>query len=103
MRIIGTGQYSANQTHSRRNLAAAAVAPPHDAAGERLVQHDPTAHTPPPLPAGFTALDVIGLDRSIAERGVRIVRAGEEVPAVPAAPNWTVRTFRPLHPVRHPA
>ena len=56
---------------------------------------DPSA---PALPDAFSALEVIGLDRTVAERGVRIGPPWEAA----AAPRCTVRNFRPLHPVRKP-
>ena len=56
---------------------------------------DPSA---PALPDAFSALEVIGLDRTIAERGVRIGPPWEAA----AARGSTLRNFRPLHPVRKP-
>lgn len=55
----------------------------------------------PPLPDGFTPLEIIGLDTTIAERGVRIGAAGE--PEAPnAADGWIVRSFKSIHAPRHP-
>ena len=56
---------------------------------------DPSA---PALPEAFAALEVIGLDRTIAERGVRVGPPWE----LAAPPSCTVRNFRPLHPLRKP-
>lgn len=54
-----------------------------------------------PLPDGFTPLEIIGLDTTIAERGVLIGDSGE--PATPAAQDgWIVRTFRAIQAPRHP-
>ncbi len=55
-----------------------------------------------PLPEGYASLHVVGLDATIAERGVLIGQSGEpEAPGETAG--WSVRTFRPLHLTRHPA
>ena len=52
----------------------------------------------PLLPDGFTRLFPIGLDQTIAERGLRI---GNPL-AVECRSGWNVRTFRALHAPRKP-
>jgi len=53
-----------------------------------------------PLAHGIAALDVIGLDRTIAQRGVVVDRTA----AVPAPrEGWAVRVWQPIHAVRIPA
>jgi hypothetical protein len=70
--------------------------------GGWLVLIDRLTPESPSLPEGFTPLRIVGLDATIAERGVRIGRGA--APLAPAAPaeGWTVRTFRPIHPPRFP-
>ena len=52
----------------------------------------------PPLPNKFTPLKIIGLDSTIAERGVLI--GGGAAPE--AQEGWTVRSFCAIHAPRHP-
>ena len=53
-----------------------------------------------PLPDDFTPLEIIGLDSTIAERGVRVGESGD--PAAPEArDDWIVRSFRAIHAPRH--
>ena len=55
----------------------------------------------PHLPKAFTSLTIIGLDTTIAERGVLIGAEGE--PAIPAEEDgWIVRSFRSIHAPRYP-
>ena len=66
-----------------------------------LVLIDRESDDAPALPAEFTSLEIVGLDASIAERGVLVNKSGK--PQTPDAQNgWTVRTFRPIHPPRYP-
>jgi hypothetical protein len=49
----------------------------------------------PPLPGEFTPLKIIGLDKTVVQRGVALGGAA------PVAKNgWGVRVWRPIHPVR---
>jgi hypothetical protein len=50
----------------------------------------------PPLPDECVPLDVIGLDRTIAQRGAIL---GDKVPSE-LRDGWEVRVWRPIHPVR---
>jgi hypothetical protein len=50
----------------------------------------------PVLPPGFTPLEVIGLDKTVAQRGAA---AGDVAPRA-AVDGWEVRVWRPIHPVR---
>lgn len=55
----------------------------------------------PPLPDGFTPLEIVGLDATIAQRGVRIGKTG--APAETGAQDgWAVRTFSAIHQPRSP-
>jgi len=70
--------------------------------GGCMVLIDRTTPDSPPLPDDFTALEIVGLDATIVQRGVRIAQNGDST--LPDAPvdGWTMRTLRPLHPPRHP-
>jgi hypothetical protein len=50
----------------------------------------------PPLPAGVTPLEIVGLDRTIAERGACV----GEIDMVDSQVGWEIRVWRPIHPVR---
>ena len=52
----------------------------------------------PPLPVGFTPLTVVGLDRTIAERGVTV----GATKFAKTHPDWEVRRWQPIHHVRTP-
>jgi hypothetical protein len=56
----------------------------------------------PPLPEGFTAFSVVGLDATIVERGVMIGTAGDPPSYDSSSAQWIVRTFVPVHPPRFP-
>jgi hypothetical protein len=95
-------RFRAKMTNWDRNLVEGEIADLDVAEDGWLVLVDRLTPESPLLPAGFASLKVVGLDATIAERGVRIVRGG--APQAPEAkPGWSVRTFRPLHPPRHPA
>ncbi|MGB0632160.1 MAG: hypothetical protein ACPGRZ_15830 [Alphaproteobacteria bacterium] len=53
----------------------------------------------PPLPADFTPLTVVGLDQTIAQRGVKVGAADIGEPPE----GWEVRLWHPIHPVRTPS
>ena len=67
------------------------------AATETLTLIDRLTDDAPALPDDFTPLEVVGLDRTIAERGVRI---GDSGAPVAGREGWIVRSFRPLQPIR---
>lgn len=50
----------------------------------------------PPLPSNFTPLEVVGLDRTVVERGVCVGATG----SVTVEEGWEVREWYPIHPVR---
>lgn len=52
-----------------------------------------------PLPGGIVPLEVIGLDRTIVQRGV--VGDGAAYPPQPAE-GWSVRVWQPIHALRRP-
>lgn len=89
-------------TNWDRNLVSGAIDDMDVSSGGWMVLIDRIDAASPPLPDGFAPLSVIGLDKTLVERGVRIGDAG--APAAPdAPPGWIVRTLRPLHPPRYPA
>ncbi|MEC7491156.1 MAG: hypothetical protein VYA17_16380 [Pseudomonadota bacterium] len=52
----------------------------------------------PPLPPIFTPLEIVGLDRTIVQRGVSFEKLDyKKIPT-----GWEVRVWRPIHPVRKP-
>ena len=69
------------------------------APGVQLVTIDRLTTDAPPLPDGFRPLEVVGLDRTVAQRGAR-TGAGEDIAD---RDGWIVRRFRTLGPVRTPA
>lgn len=50
----------------------------------------------PPLPGGFAPLAVVGLDKTVAQRGAAV---GDIAPPE-AKDGWEIRVWRPIHPVR---
>lgn len=58
-----------------------------------------------PLPDGVAPLDVIGLDRTIAQRGAVKSRAAENNPntGLKDQVGWEIRVWQPIHAVRRPA
>jgi hypothetical protein len=89
-------------TNWDRNLVSGPIDDMDVAMGGWMVLVDRLDPQSPPLPDGFAPLTIIGLDKTLAERGVRIGDTGE--PATPDAspPGWRVRTLRPIHPPRFP-
>ncbi len=71
---------------------------PSDDDGPVLTVLDRVDSSAPALPDAFSALEVIGLDRTIAERGVRVGLPWE----LAAASSCTVRNFRPIHALKKP-
>jgi hypothetical protein len=94
--------FRAKMTNWDRNLVQGDLADMEVGADGWLVLIDRLTPDSPALPEGFTRLRVAGLDATIAERGVRIGQGGAPVDPGPAPAGWTVRSFRPIHPPRHP-
>lgn len=71
---------------------------------ERMVLVDRLSSEAPPLPDGVAPLDVIGLDRTIAQRGAAVFAADEIGTAKPprAREGWEIRVWEPIHAVRTP-
>jgi hypothetical protein len=63
---------------------------------EAMTLIDRLTEDAPPLPDGFVPLQVIGLDRTIVQRGAAF---GDRSPTEPQE-GWEVRVWRPIHPVR---
>lgn len=59
----------------------------------------------PPLPDDNAPLDIIGLDRTIAQRGAVVTApAGNDPAAYPGMQaGWEIRVWEPIHAVRRPA
>jgi len=92
----------ARMTNWDRNLVDGDIGGMTVAMGGWMVLIDRLDPASPPLPDGFAPLRIIGLDKTIAERGVCFGDTG--APAAPDAstPEWRVRTLRPIHPPRVP-
>lgn len=63
--------------------------------GEAFTLIDRLTADAPPLPDDTIPLEVIGLDKTVAQRGV----AMDDNPPSPAD-GWEIRVWRPIHPVR---
>jgi hypothetical protein len=64
--------------------------------GDSIMLIDRLNEAAPPLPPGFTPLEIVGLDQSIKQRGVA---PGDTVGLVQSE-NWEIREWRPIHPIR---
>lgn len=94
--------FRAKMTNWDRNLVEGEIDNMDVPDGGWLVLIDRLKPNSPPLPADFTPLRVIGLDATIAERGVAIGANGSPPALDRQVPGWRVRFFRPIHPPRHP-
>ena len=66
---------------------------------ESLTLIDRQTQNAPPLPASFTPLTVVGLDETIAQRGVMV-----GIPHIKECPaGWEIRHWRPIHSIRTPS
>lgn len=93
--------FRAKMSNWDRNLVQGDIANmdvPEDGA---MILIDRLSQDSPPLPDGFTPLEIVGLDATIVQRGVRIEREGEPA-TTEAQDGWAVRTFRAIHAPRHP-
>jgi len=92
--------FKAKMTNWDRNLVTGDIETLEVAEEGWMILIDRLSTDSSPLPDGFTALEIIGLDSTIAERGVMIGSSGE--PIGPAAQEgWIVRSFRAIHPPRY--
>lgn len=89
-------------TNWDRNLVSGAIGGMDVAMGGWMVLIDRLDPASPPLPDGFAPLTIIGLDKTLAERGIRLADSGEPVAPDAPPPGWTIRTLRPIHPPRYP-
>ena len=94
--------FRAKMSNWDRNLVQGDIANMDVPEGGCMVVIDRLTPDSPPLPEGFTPLEVVGLDATISQRGVRIHPNGDATFADPPPETWAVRTFRPIHPPRHP-
>ena len=95
--------FRAKMTNWDRNLAQGDIASLDLGEAGWMVLIDRLGADGPPLPDGFTALSIIGLDATIVERGVLLGQAGAPPEVAASSDGWRVSTFRPIHPPRHPA
>lgn len=93
--------FKAHMTNWHRNLVQGDIANMDVPEEGWMVLIDRLGADSPPLPEGFTSLQIVGLDETIVERGVRIGQSGAPV-APEANEGWTLRTFRAIHQPRHP-
>lgn len=94
--------FRAKMTNWDRNLVHGDIESMDVPDGSSMVLID--RHTPdsPVLPDGVTPLEIVGLDATIVQRGVRISLDGDATTPDTPAEGWTVRSFRPIHAPRHP-
>ena len=95
--------FRARMTNWDRNLVRTAAGPIELASDDWLVLLDRKQPASPTLPAAFTAMEIIGLDASIAERGIALGTGTPPDPANYTQQGSNVRVFTPVHPVRFPA
>ena len=69
------------------------------AMGDTMTLIDRLTPNSRPLPGGIVPLEVIGLDRTIVQRGV--AGDGAAYPPQPAE-GWSVRVWQPIHTLRRP-
>ena len=69
------------------------------AMGDTMTLIDRLTPDSAPLPEGIVPLEVIGLDRTIAQRGVAEEAAAE---LSQPADGWSVRVWQPIHALRRP-
>ncbi len=93
--------FRAKMTNWDRNLAQGDIVDMDLGEAGWMVLIDRLSDAAPPLPEDFTPLAIVGLDATIRERGVRLGQTGTPRNIV-TAEGWRVRTFRPVHPPRHP-
>ena len=89
-------------TNWDRNLVNGALDELEVAMGGWMVLIDRLDSQSPALPDGFTPLTIIGLDKTLAERGVCTGDTGEPPTPDASTPGWKVRTLHPIHPPRYP-
>ena len=89
-------------TNWDRNLVTGGIDDMHVEMGGWMVLIDRLDSESPALPEGFAALEVIGLDETIAERGVLTGNSGDPATPETTPEGWIVRTLHPLHPPRCP-
>lgn len=68
--------------------------------GDRLVMIDRLTADAPPLPVGAAPLEIIGLDRTIAQRGIVQKHSSG---LLKNQDGWEIRAWQPIHAVRVPA
>ena len=94
--------FRARMTNWDRNLVEGDIDNMNVPDGGCMVLIDQLTPNSAPLPEGFAPLDVVGLDTTIVQRGVRIMPDGNSDFHDKPVDNWTKRTFRPIHAPRYP-
>lgn len=93
--------FRAKMSNWDRNLVQGDIADMDVPENGSMVLIDRLTADSPPLPEGFTPLEIVGLDATIVQRGVRIEEEGEPT-TTETQDGWAVRTFRAIHAPRHP-
>lgn len=94
--------FRAKMTNWDRNLVQGDIESMDVPDGGSMVLIDRHSQESPALPDAFTPLEIVGLDATIVQRGVRIDPAGDATAPDTTVEGWTVRRFRPIHAPRHP-
>lgn len=89
-----TGEWRALHANWHRNVFSGLREAPYVGADQHLVVLDRMDDAAPPLPAEADVLRSDSLDRSVAERGLRVIASGAPDPT--AAAGIAMRRFRPL-------
>ncbi|NKB59109.1 MAG: hypothetical protein GKS00_22510 [Alphaproteobacteria bacterium] len=91
--------FRAKMTNWDRNLVQGDIADMDVPEGGSMTLIDRLTPDSTPLPDGFTPLEIVGLDATIVQRGVRI--GANDTPVEPNE-GWAVRTLQPIHHPRYP-
>ena len=89
--------FRAKMTNWDRNLVKGEIENLDVAGGGWMILIDRVTEGSLALPDSFTPLNIVGLDTTIAERGVRIGKPGELKIHVAPTEDWVIRTLKPIH------
>ena len=95
--------FRAKMTNWDRNLVKGEIENLDVAGGGWMILIDRVTEGSLALPDSFTPLNIVGLDTTIAERGVRIGKPGELKIHVAPTEDWVIRTLKPIHQPRYSA
>lgn len=68
--------------------------------GDAITMIDRSRQGAPPLPPGFTPLEIVGLDWTIEQRGVAPGDSGADTGGAVQGEGWEIRVWWPIHPIR---